>query len=283
MVSNWVNVKSQIMKFFVLFLFSLAYAKQLLFRDVQNISFKSDVNTVAGRLPSVPQLQCMSGCFGARTPYYVLCVNTGFADPSSGEPSWACSAQGVKFTSVVVACEGFAYRDDPYILEGSCTLEYSLAFNYWFIGFVVVVLGIGSTLFIAVFVPKQNKKEEPTIHRSSPPVRPKKRHIFETEPVTKIETGFFGVSRRNVSKHHIFMEDDFAKTAEGRDESKRKEEKETQPIVAESKRKEEEKPVIIVAESKRREEETPVIIVAESKRREEGEQTLKIAKSKRRG
>jgi len=32
----------------------------------------------------------------------------------------------MRFGSVVVICEGYNYPDDPYILAGSCGMEYTL-------------------------------------------------------------------------------------------------------------------------------------------------------------
>lgn len=45
---------------------------------------------------------------------------------------WKCLADlplGLSFGAVDVSCEGYAYPDDPYILDGSCGLEYELIDN----------------------------------------------------------------------------------------------------------------------------------------------------------
>jgi hypothetical protein len=42
---------------------------------------------------------------------------------------WECKADMdnlYRFGSVEVVCEGYDYSDDPYILKGSCGLEYTL-------------------------------------------------------------------------------------------------------------------------------------------------------------
>uniref|UniRef100_A0A090XB01 Store-operated calcium entry-associated regulatory factor n=1 Tax=Ixodes ricinus TaxID=34613 RepID=A0A090XB01_IXORI len=42
---------------------------------------------------------------------------------------WECKAdlpKSLKFGHIEVACEGYDYPDDPYILQGSCGLEYKL-------------------------------------------------------------------------------------------------------------------------------------------------------------
>jgi hypothetical protein len=60
------------------------------------------------------------------TPSSVLCRNAG----SDGlDAQWKCEADlptEYRFDSIDVNCEGYAYPDDPYILAGSCGLEYSL-------------------------------------------------------------------------------------------------------------------------------------------------------------
>lgn len=45
-------------------------------------------------------------------------------------PSWSCTASSLpkdtELGSVNVSCEGYTYRDDPYVLVGSCAMEYTL-------------------------------------------------------------------------------------------------------------------------------------------------------------
>lgn len=45
-------------------------------------------------------------------------------------PSWSCTASSLpndtELGSVNVSCEGYTYRDDPYVLAGSCAMEYTL-------------------------------------------------------------------------------------------------------------------------------------------------------------
>lgn len=46
-----------------------------------------------------------------------------------GQPRWECKAElpyGVTFGEVLVSCEGYESRDDPFVLIGSCSLTYSL-------------------------------------------------------------------------------------------------------------------------------------------------------------
>lgn len=45
-------------------------------------------------------------------------------------PRWACTSSGlpknVWLGSIEVSCEGYSYRNDPYVLVGSCALMYTL-------------------------------------------------------------------------------------------------------------------------------------------------------------
>jgi hypothetical protein len=47
---------------------------------------------------------------------------------SYGEIQWKCESQltNAKLGKLSVTCEGYQYPDDPYILKGSCGLEYEL-------------------------------------------------------------------------------------------------------------------------------------------------------------
>ena len=54
------------------------------------------------------------------------CYNRGF---DGQDVQWECKADMdnlYRFGSVEVVCEGYDYPDDPYILKGSCGLEYTL-------------------------------------------------------------------------------------------------------------------------------------------------------------
>jgi len=59
-------------------------------------------------------------------PDVVQCYNKG----SDGlEIQWECKTEmpmEYKFGKIQVSCEGYDYPDDPYILAGSCGLEYTI-------------------------------------------------------------------------------------------------------------------------------------------------------------
>lgn len=93
--------------------------------DVTAITLSRTGMTTGRRSAPVPQMTCVGGpCRYA--PSTVLCSNAGF---DGSDVLWKCKAdleKGVKMGSVTVNCEGYDYPDDPYILKGSCGLEYTL-------------------------------------------------------------------------------------------------------------------------------------------------------------
>ena len=59
----------------------------------------------------------------------VQCYNRGW---DGQDVQWECKTDmegDFRFGSVEVVCEGFDYPDDPYILKGSCGLEYTLDYT----------------------------------------------------------------------------------------------------------------------------------------------------------
>jgi len=97
--------------------------------DVQSLTLYKNQYTTGRRAPPIPQLKCLGGTASKLTDYYpdvVQCYNRG----SDGDDvQWECKADldnSVKFGKLNVYCEGYDYPDDPYILKGSCGLEYYL-------------------------------------------------------------------------------------------------------------------------------------------------------------
>lgn len=74
----------------------------------------------------VNQLSCVGGACREYTPSSVMCRNVG----SDGvDAQWKCEADmpsEFKFGRVQVTCEGYEYPEDPYVLAGSCGLEYTI-------------------------------------------------------------------------------------------------------------------------------------------------------------
>uniref|UniRef100_A0A1I8AWQ9 Store-operated calcium entry-associated regulatory factor n=1 Tax=Steinernema glaseri TaxID=37863 RepID=A0A1I8AWQ9_9BILA len=104
--------------------------KKVLLKDVQALTFTNGMYTTARRGSPIPQIKCIGGSAGNRfTPKSVQCYNRG----SDGiDVQWECTAdmpKKYKFGQISVSCEGFDYAADPYVLHGSCGLEYNLEYN----------------------------------------------------------------------------------------------------------------------------------------------------------
>ncbi|XP_058241096.1 store-operated calcium entry-associated regulatory factor [Hemibagrus wyckioides] len=100
----------------------------VLLRDVQALTLYRGRYTTARRSSPVPQLQCVGGSAGcsAFIPEVVQCQNKGW---DGVDVQWECKADmdnWYRFGRVEVSCEGYNSPDDPYILRGSCGLEYTL-------------------------------------------------------------------------------------------------------------------------------------------------------------
>jgi len=120
---------------FVFFFFissSTSYpsGKRVLLKDVTTLTLQRGEYTTARRSSSIPQLNCVGG--NARqydkSIDSVQCTQTGW---DGYDAQWECKAdldKRVKFGKITVSCEGYDYPDDPYVLAGSCGLEYELAY-----------------------------------------------------------------------------------------------------------------------------------------------------------
>jgi len=103
----------------------------MLLDQIKVLTFEENKRTNARRVSAIPQLQCIGG--NARGSQYqpniVQCHNMG----SDGyDVQWKCEAElngEVRFGKTEVSCEGYGYPDDPYVLRGSCGLEYTLEYT----------------------------------------------------------------------------------------------------------------------------------------------------------
>ena len=95
-------------------------------KDIQVLTLKPNMWTTGRRTRSVPQLNCVGGNCDAIEGQTVQCYNRG----SDGvDIQWECQSSiksGFKFGDLVVACEGYDYPDDDYVLVGSCGLEFTI-------------------------------------------------------------------------------------------------------------------------------------------------------------
>jgi len=132
--------KSLIACLVILFLCS-AYAQPynygapdaILLDQVQALTFSKGRMTTGRRNSPIPQLQCVGGTASGEmklAPSAVQCRNVG--SDGFGNVQWKCEADldsSVRFGETVVSCEGYSHPDDPYILKGSCGLEYTLDYT----------------------------------------------------------------------------------------------------------------------------------------------------------
>ncbi|KAG1683984.1 Store-operated calcium entry-associated regulatory factor [Nymphon striatum] len=96
-------------------------------RDINVLTLYSGKMTTYRRTSALSQLNCVGGSANCQyTPQVVQCYNRG----SDGfDVQWECKADmdySYQFGKIEVACEGYDYPEDEYVLKGSCGLEYTL-------------------------------------------------------------------------------------------------------------------------------------------------------------
>lgn len=102
----------------------------VLLSKVSSLTVRAGKQTAARRVPPVPQLRCV-GPSAVCKLYEVdvmRCKNEG-ADYDPDNIQWSCRAalpEEFKLGSTDVSCEGYESSDDPYVLKGSCGVEYRL-------------------------------------------------------------------------------------------------------------------------------------------------------------
>ncbi|KAI2615476.1 hypothetical protein GGR54DRAFT_291379 [Hypoxylon sp. NC1633] len=103
----------------------------ILLSEVQSLTLRGGgAQTAHRRVPAVPQLKCVSarGICALHNIDVMRCTNQG-AGYDAQDVQWSCEASlppELKLGSTDVACEGYAGPDDPFILKGSCGVEYRL-------------------------------------------------------------------------------------------------------------------------------------------------------------
>jgi len=101
---------------------------RVLLEKISAITLEQGKMTNARRVSPIPQMRCVGGTAGCKAfqPKVVQCINRG----SDGyDVQWECKTDmdsAYRFGRIQVSCEGYDYPDDPYILRGSCGLEYEL-------------------------------------------------------------------------------------------------------------------------------------------------------------
>jgi len=101
----------------------------VLLSSVKTLTLRKDLKTSHRRVSAVPQLKCVGG--NAKGLYDVdvmRCKNQG-SDYDDENIQWTCTAslpEEFKLGSTDVICEGYESATDPYVLKGSCGVEYRL-------------------------------------------------------------------------------------------------------------------------------------------------------------
>jgi hypothetical protein len=104
-------------------------ADAVLLSNIKTLTLHNGRQTTARRGPAVPQLECVGGnARGLHSVDVMRCTNAG-ADYDAEDVQWTCQASlpsEFKLGSTEVVCEGYASPEDPYVLKGSCGVEYRL-------------------------------------------------------------------------------------------------------------------------------------------------------------
>jgi len=98
--------------------------------DVKVLTLYSGKFTKARRTRAIPQISCVGGSAAGRyDPEVIQCTNMG----SDGtDYQWKCDTDlpdDYRLGRISVSCEGYNNPQDPYILIGSCGVEYELDYT----------------------------------------------------------------------------------------------------------------------------------------------------------
>jgi len=110
-----------------------SHADRQLLTKVTALTFYNDRKTTGRRTSPVDQLQCVGGSARGAYQYYPAVVQCHNKGDDGYNVEWECKADlddDVKFGKVNVNCEGYDSPYDPYILKGSCSLEYNLEYTH---------------------------------------------------------------------------------------------------------------------------------------------------------
>ncbi|TRX91361.1 hypothetical protein FHL15_007783 [Xylaria flabelliformis] len=102
----------------------------ILLSEVQSLTLRADKQTAHRRVPAIPQLRCVSHprVCALHAVDVMRCTNQG-SSYGDQDIEWSCAASlppELKLGATDVVCEGYAGPDDPYVLRGSCGVEYRL-------------------------------------------------------------------------------------------------------------------------------------------------------------
>lgn len=108
---------------------NMVFGQKTLLKDVETITLHRGQKTTGGRTSPVPQMACVGAGCHIRQPSTAQCHNKG---SDGNDAQWECVAKfdyKYKFGKIEVLCEGYEYPNDPYILTGSCGLEYTIEYT----------------------------------------------------------------------------------------------------------------------------------------------------------
>ena len=101
----------------------------VLLSNVRSLTLQKDRLTTGRRSKPVQQMACVGGSGkGLHDVDVMRCKNSG-AEYDPEDVQWTCQANlppEFKLGSTEVVCEGYDSPDDPYVLKGSCGVEYRL-------------------------------------------------------------------------------------------------------------------------------------------------------------
>lgn len=104
-------------------------ADGVLLSQVKTLTLRKDALTAHRRVSAIPQLKCVGGAGCRHYKVDVMrCKNAG-SDYDDENIQWTCTAslpEEFKLGSTDVICEGYDGPQDPYVLKGSCGVEYRL-------------------------------------------------------------------------------------------------------------------------------------------------------------
>jgi hypothetical protein len=102
----------------------------VLLSSISSLTLRAGKQTSARRSSPIPQAVCIGPPEVCKlyTVDTIRCTNAG-SDYDEENIQWTCTAalpEEFKFGSTDVSCEGYESSDDPYVLKGSCGVEYRL-------------------------------------------------------------------------------------------------------------------------------------------------------------
>ncbi|KMU89320.1 transmembrane protein 66 [Coccidioides immitis H538.4] len=103
----------------------------VLLSNIQTLTLHANRKTSHRRVSAIPQLTCVGPSkriCSLYIPDVMRCTNQGY-DYDENDIQWTCTAElppEFKLGSTEVVCEGYRDSNDPWILKGSCGVEYRM-------------------------------------------------------------------------------------------------------------------------------------------------------------